>query len=159
MKIAIIGGAGRSGQLLIDRALASGYEVTTFVRDRSKIAIQHDRLKIVEGDVRDLDRVNAAIQNQAAVISVLGQTRPPTKELLTIGVGNILKAMQQNNVTRLVYLTGAGVRSEKDSAPPIAAKVMMFLLKKMAADVLQDSEQAAELIKRSDREWIIVRVP
>jgi putative NADH-flavin reductase len=48
MKIAIIGGAGRSGQLLIDRALASGYEVTTFVRDRSKIAIQHDRLKIVK---------------------------------------------------------------------------------------------------------------
>jgi putative NADH-flavin reductase len=159
MKIVILGAAGRTGQPLIQQALLLGHEVTAFARDRSKIALQHDRLTIVEGDVREPDRVSAAIEQQAAVISVLGQTRPVAPNLLTIGVSNILKAMQQHQVRRFVYQTGAGVRSPHDGASPLAAKVMMFLVKKISPEVLRDSEEAARLITASDRDWIIARVP
>ncbi len=159
MRIIIFGAAGRSGLPLIEKSLAAGHEVTAFVRDPVKISIKHDRLKIAQGDARNLDQVNAAMANQDAVISVIGQTKPVTPNLLTQCLSNILKSMQQHEVRRLVYLTGAGVSSKQDAPPPFAAKVMMFLLKKISPEVLRDSEEAARLITESDRDWIIVRVP
>lgn len=158
MKITVFGAAGRTGIPLIQQALAAGYEVVAFVRDPGKFFLKDDRLTVVQGDVREADKVALAIAGADAVISVIGQTRPPTPDLLTTAIGNIVTGMKQHRVRRLVYLTGAGVQHPNDR-PGFADKVMGELLKLLAKEVLLDSEQAARAIQASDLDWVIVRTP
>ena len=158
MRLTVFGGSGRIGIPLINQALAAGQEVTALVRTPAKLAIQHERLHVLQGDALDAGQVAAAIAGADAVLSVLGQTHPPTKDLLTTAVGNMLAGMAANGVHRFVYLTGAGVRHPNDT-PGLPDKVMGRLLKLMAGEVLADSERAVDLIKSSPLDWVIVRAP
>ncbi|HSN77554.1 MAG TPA: NAD(P)H-binding protein, partial [Anaerolineae bacterium] len=105
MRLTVFGGSGRIGIPLINQALAAGQEVTALVRTPAKLAIQHERLHVLQGDALDAGQVAAAIAGADAVLSVLGQTHPPTKDLLTTAVGNMLAGMAANGVHRFVYLT------------------------------------------------------
>ncbi len=60
MKLAVFGAAGRTGRLLVDMALDGGHEVAASVRNREKLAVEHERLSVVEGDARDPERVQEA---------------------------------------------------------------------------------------------------
>ena len=71
---------------------------------------------------------------------------------------NIVAATETNGVRRLISLTGAGVRDPQDK-PKFVDKVFVFLLGKLQPEVLADAEQHADVIKRSDLDWIIVRGP
>ena len=48
MKVLIFGANGRTGRLLVDRALDQDHDVTAFVRDSALIDKRHDRLHVVE---------------------------------------------------------------------------------------------------------------
>jgi putative NADH-flavin reductase len=159
MKVTIFGATGRAGRHLVQQALDAGYEVIAFARDPARLLIRHERLHSVQGDVLDAARVEEAVAGSAAVLSVLGQTRPPTPHLLSRAVDNIVSAMTRRSVRRLVYVTGAGVRDSRDAPPALAARVMVTLLKLAASDVLADSEQAARTILASDLDWTVVRAP
>ncbi len=160
MKIALFGATGATGRRLMEQALAAGHEVTAFVRDASRVTTRHDRLKIVQGDVRDPEAVEAAIIGQDAVISALGQTRarPSTKDVMTVAAEHIVAAMKKQGVRRLVTLVGAGVAFPQDR-PSRPGQVMSALLKLLAGDVLADAERHARIIQASDLDWVIVRVP
>ena len=157
-KLTIVGASGRTGIPLVNDALAVGHDVTAFVRDPAKLGIQHERLQVAQGDIRDAQAVSAAIAGADAVLSVIGQTRPATDNLLATAVQNIVQAMDEHHVRRFVYLTGAGVKHPNDK-PGMADKVMGTLLKLMAGSVLEDSVTAARIIESSDLEWVIVRAP
>ena len=53
MKIIIFGASGGTGIEIVKQALEAGHEVTAFVRNPTKVAIQHPKLKLVTGDVMD----------------------------------------------------------------------------------------------------------
>lgn len=158
MKLTVFGGSGRTGIPLIEQALAAGHDVTALVRTPAKLTVQHERLHVLAGDALDAGQVAAAIDGADAVLSVLGQTRPPTKDLLSTAVGNMLAGMAAHNVQRFVYLTGAGVRHPNDT-PGLPDKIMGRLLKLMAGEVLADSERAVRAIEASPLDWVIVRAP
>src|SRR3712207_4969917 len=139
MKIAIFGATGKVGRHLVDQALEGGDEVTAFVRDTSKLTTQwHERLKVVEGDVLDPKAVERAVLGTDAVLSALGHTKTFSKDVLTEGTRNIVAAMKEHGVRRLVCLTGAGVRDPKDE-PKLVDKVIGSLLKLLQRDLLEDS--------------------
>ena len=160
MRIALFGATGATGRRLMEQGLAAGHEVTAFVRDPARVTTRHDRLKIVQGDVRDPEAVEAAIIGQDAVISALGQTRsrPSTKDVMTVAAEHIVAAMRKHGVRRLVTLVGAGVAFPQDR-PSRPGQVMSALLKLLAGDVLADAERDAQIIQASDLDWVIVRVP
>jgi len=72
MKLLIFGATGGTGRQLVDQALAQGHEVTAFVRNPAKLAMQHEKLKVVQGNVMDCHSVGAAVAGQDAVFSALG---------------------------------------------------------------------------------------
>lgn len=158
MKLTLFGGSGRTGIPLIEQALAAGHQVTALVRTPARLAIQHERLAVLQGDALDAGQAAAAIAGADAVLSVLGQTRPPTKDLLYTAVDNMLAGMAAHSVRRFVYLTGAGVRHPNDK-PGLPDKIMGRLLKLMAGEVLADSERAVRAIEASPLDWVIVRAP
>jgi putative NADH-flavin reductase len=53
MNVLIFGASGRTGRELVQQALAQGHRVTAFVRDSTKLGIEHARLAIRQGDVTD----------------------------------------------------------------------------------------------------------
>ena len=72
MKLLIFGATGGTGQQLVEQALEQGHYVTAFVRNPAKVAVKHERLKVVKGNVLDCDSVEAAVAGQDTVLSALG---------------------------------------------------------------------------------------
>ena len=159
MKIAVFGATGKVGRHLVDQALDRGDEVTVFVRDASKLtAQQRERLKVMQGDVLAPKAVEQAVVGTTAVLSALGHTKTSSKDVLTEGTKNIVAAMNEHGVRRLVSLTGAGVRDPKDE-PKLIDRAIGTLLKFLQRDLLEDSIGQARVIRESDLEWVIVRAP
>ncbi|MGB3635699.1 MAG: NAD(P)H-binding protein, partial [Rubrobacteraceae bacterium] len=158
MKLTIFGASGRTGKLLVEQALAAGHEVTAFIRDPSKLGISHEKLTVSEGDVKDSAPVLEAVAGADAVLSALGHTKSSAKDVQTVGTQNIVAAMKESGVRRLVSLTGAGV-SDPNDEPKVFDKVITTLLKLLQKDVLEDGENHAHVIEKSGLDWIIVRGP
>src|SRR3984893_5195874 len=85
MKLLIFGGTGRTGRALVEQALQQGHAVTVFARDPAKLAMAHENLRVMKGDVADYESVETTIKSQDAVISALG-TRPYVGLVITLVV-------------------------------------------------------------------------
>jgi putative NADH-flavin reductase len=46
----VVGASGRTGRLLVEEAIATGHEVRAFVRDRSRLPLEHDRSATIEDE-------------------------------------------------------------------------------------------------------------
>jgi putative NADH-flavin reductase len=158
MRLAIFGGSGRTGQHLIRQALVQGDRVITLTRHPGKIDLRNLRLTISAGDIYDLAAVEQVISGADAVISVLGfATNGPINEV-SRGMENILTAMQRQNVRRLVVTSGAGVDDPEDE-PKFINKMMNQLFKLSAPHVYEDMLRTVTLVRASDRDWTVIRVP
>ena len=158
MKIAVFGATGRTGRHVVEQALARGDEIKALVRDPLKLGISDENLEVVQGDVLDSTKVAETVAGTDAVLIALGQTKTSPKDVQTRGTRNIVAAMKEHGVWRLVSLTGAGVRDPRDE-PKLADKAITFLLKRLQPDVLKDAEGHAEVIRKSGLEWVLVRGP
>jgi putative NADH-flavin reductase len=158
MNLTIFGASGRTGLPLIEQALAAGHTVTAFVRDPAKLPITHERLTVVQGDAADPSAVVRAVAGADAVLSALGHTKNSPADMQTAATRNIIAAMQQHGVKRLVSLTGGGVRAPQDQ-PKFFDHFIRFALATISGKVLRDAVAHAELIQASNLEWVIVRGP
>jgi putative NADH-flavin reductase len=160
VNIVVFGATGQTGRHVVDQALKRGHTVTAFARFPNRIHRKHERLHVVEGHVQDQVPVLKAIEGQDAVISVLGQVRerPTVAHVLTVAANNITEAMKFHDIRRIVFLLGAGVADSKDESS-FASRLIVPLMRLLAGHVLKDAEDAAELIRASDLDWTIVRVP
>jgi putative NADH-flavin reductase len=158
MRLAVFGASGRTGVPLVEQALGRGHAVTAFVRDRNKLPVEHDRLRVVVGDAYTGEGVDEAVADADAVASVMGQTSASPDDLLTVAGGQILNAMERHGVERFVTLVGAGVRVEGERVS-LAGRVIGGLLKVLNPAVLADAENHVEDVRRRDLAWTVVRAP
>lgn len=158
MKLAIFGGSGKTGQHVVQQALAAGHEVVALARTPSKVGVQHPHLKVVQGDILDATGVENVVQGVDAVISVLGPSSNKPEFTISRGMDNILKAMQKHNVQRLVLSVGAGVREPEDK-PTFVDRFIGLLLNVVSKYVVADMQQVVQKVKASNLNWTIVRVP
>lgn len=158
MKITIFGASGRTGQQVVQQALQRGHQVTAFSRSPSELQSSGDRLNVVEGDIRQAEKVSQAIEAAEAVISVLGPTENKPTFAVTEGTGNIIKSMRRHNVNRLILTAGAGVTDPKDE-PRLINRLINFMLKATARWVYEDMQRTVSLVRHSELDWTVVRVP
>jgi putative NADH-flavin reductase len=158
MNITIFGATGRTGQRLVERALDAGHHVTAFARTPSKLEVEHEQLTVVQGDVTDPDAVAEAIAGAEAVLSVLGPSGNQPTYAVSRGMQNIVDAMKARGVDRLVVSMGAGVSDPQDN-PRLVNRIINAALKLLAANVYRDMKRVAEVVRASDLDWTLVRVP
>jgi len=158
MKLVIFGSTGRSGQLLVKQALAVGHEVIAFARTPAKLEVQDEQLSIVQGDVADINSVTEAISRGDVVLSTLGPARGAPAGVMSRGLSNILAAMQENNVRRLIVVVGAGVGDPQDR-PRLFDRLIGGLLRLVARPVYDEMKGVADKVRASDVDWTLVRVP
>src|SRR5258705_2889499 len=125
-KIMVFGATGGTGKLVVEQALEAGHQVTVVVRNPGKITFRHKSLKIIKGDVLHPGTFENEIKGHDAVVSCLGiRQREPTT-VYSEGTGNIIEAMQKENITRLTCLSAAAVL-----VPPFGSFLIKFFSKKI----------------------------
>jgi putative NADH-flavin reductase len=179
-KIAVFGASGRTGKAFVEMALKDGYRVKALVRTPSKLDLRHSNLEVIQGDILDLAKVEETIKTTEAVIDLIAQKKDSHPDLRRTGTRNILHAMQQNNVKRLLLLSSLpyelqlGILEPNDKPGsmhkiimfigknPLLNNFMMFMLKNLAgAPTVTATEYVYrfDLIKQSELDWTIVRTP
>jgi putative NADH-flavin reductase len=155
MNIMIVGATRGIGRQLLEQALTSGHAITALVRDPRRLAAQHERLRVVKGDILDPDAVAAAMAGQGAVCCSIGVKAPWIRiTVFSEGTRNLLQAMKKTRVRRLVCVTGIGAGDSRGHGGFLYDRIFYpFLLKPIYAD--KDRQEA--LIRASDAEWTIVR--
>jgi uncharacterized protein YbjT (DUF2867 family) len=154
-RVLIVGATGGTGRQLVTQALSLGYAVTAFVRDPSKLRIDHPELTIVRGDVLDPGSVESAMRGQDAVLCALGHRRYfyPTR-ILSEGTRNIVRAMEAHGVRRLVCETSLGIG---DAAWRLGLYYTLFVIPVILPFYFWDKTRQERIVSLSPVEWVIVR--
>ncbi|WP_101294912.1 NAD(P)-dependent oxidoreductase [Halegenticoccus soli] len=158
MRLTIFGASGRTGRALVEQALAAGHHVTAFVRDPAAFDAERERLAVVRGDVLDPDAVDRAVDGADAVLSALGHAKGSPNDVLAVAADNVVEAMEERGVPRLIVLSGAAVRTNKGPSS-LGGRAMTGLMKLVPGDLLADSKRYVRRVADSDLEWVVVRAP
>ena len=129
----VTGGAGFIGSHLVSGLLADGYQVRTLdtfssgSRANLQAVSSHDRLTVIDGDIRDESAVSRAMSgvervfHLAAVTSVPGSFDNPreTTDVNCTGTATLLAAAASEEIERFVFASSAAVYGS-DVPVPVA---------------------------------------
>ena len=158
-KIALFGATGQTGQKFLELAINRGYEVKVLVRDKAKLKTQNPKLTVIEGDVLNLQDVNNTIEGSNIVISLFGHVKGSPEWVQTNGTKNIVSAMQKYSVDRIISLSGGGLPFPEKDKPNFVDHLIRAIMKIAVPKVLNDAIAHADVLKASDKKWVIVRGP
>ncbi|MGW5557454.1 NAD(P)-dependent oxidoreductase [Micromonospora sp. NPDC003944] len=159
MKLVVFGANGPTGRLTTEMALARGHLVTAVTRRPESFPISGAGLRVVGTDVLDAAAVDAVIAGQHAVISSLGV--PYTKETVRVysqGAANIIAAMKDHGLRRLVCVTSTGTTGEHAEGETFTfKKIIAPILLRMGRSVYDDMARMEKLVGTSGLDWTVIR--
>ena len=156
--IALFGGSGRVGRLVLSQALDAGYTVRSLARSAASIDATSPHLTVIEGNVLDAKAVETTIDGADVVISVVGNVKGAPATVQAEGTANMIAAMKQHGLTRIVSLSGGGLPFEKDK-PKLPDRIIRRIMRLTVPDVLDDAIAHHRLLEGSGLDWTIVRGP
>lgn len=109
MKVVIIGATGFVGRRVVDEALARGLQVTAIARQKKDLP-DNANLTVALGDVADSQWLVEQLTGQDVAIGAYnpGWGEDNLYEKTAKGAQQILDAVKQSGVKRLLYVGGAG---------------------------------------------------
>ncbi|OGD56488.1 hypothetical protein A3K78_11215 [Candidatus Bathyarchaeota archaeon RBG_13_52_12] len=130
MRIAVTGGAGYIGSILVKKLLEEGYKVTTLDNqstgnNRYLKPLKTAELEIIEGDIRNPPDLDRALKNSdavvhAAALSDLDACNEKPEEAVSVnvyGTYRLLEAALRNSVRRIVFCSSAAVYGVPKTLP------------------------------------------
>lgn len=154
MKLLVLGGTGGTGRHIVTQALDRAHEVTVLARDRAKVGVQHERLRVVDGELKNVAALGDAMRGQDAVISAIGRGRSfKSENLIAESVPGIIEAMRGTGVTRLIFTSALGVGDTYRDSPLVPRIFFRTLLRGIYADKLIGDQ----MIRNSGLDWTIVQ--
>lgn len=154
LRLLIIGATGGTGRELVDQALEHGHELTALVRTPEKLTVKHRHLHTMQGDITNFQCVEQAVGGQDAVLCALGTKVIRKNTIQSDGTRNLIRAMQQSGVRRLVLESSLDVGDSRGQLGFFFAHVIRpTLLRNMFAD----KELQERIVRESSLDWIIVR--
>lgn len=163
MKIVVFGSTGKTGQLLVKKALQEGHEVIAYLRSESLhklkhnhfINIHHPKLKLIEGTLDDRDKMRVALAGADVCLSALGgESRIKQSEQFTSGLATMIALMEELDVKRFIYLSMLGVGESRYFMSRFIRFVICDLLLRVP---ISDHTINEERIKASHLDWTIIR--
>ena len=154
MNVIVFGAGGKTGSLVVEKALAAGHTVTAFAHAP---ASDHPGVRTVTGDAGDPLAVRTAIAGQDAVIDTIGGKTPyKDTELERTAARNIVDAMQAENVRRLIVVSMMGIGDSKDQAPFWYEHLLMPTFLRGST---KDKTAMEATVEASGLEFVIARPP
>jgi uncharacterized protein YbjT (DUF2867 family) len=149
-RVAVLGATGQLGEILVNRALASGHQVFAFDRNASQLPQQHnENLSLFLGDAASPQALEPAVSGCRFVISAFDPQRP---EFMT----NLVKLLKSPPLTRFIFISRLGVG---DSLPQAkhASGILSSLRPRVQRQVYEDFAQAEGVVRASVLPWVILR--
>jgi uncharacterized protein YbjT (DUF2867 family) len=165
MKISILGATGRTGQMMVERALANGHQVKALVRRPEGLTVTDINLEIVVGDARDPEIIEDLVDGQDAVICSLGipasgstpaeiddSERP---DVCLVSTKLLFGAMVRHNVARIVLMSTHSAGASNDGSD------YSNWLRDLVKNRINDKDDMEAFIAASDAplKWTVIRNP
>ncbi len=156
-RVLITGGAGFIGSHTADLLLHKNIPVRVLDNlssgFRHNLPEQHDLLEFIEGDIRDIEQVNACMESVshclhlAAQVSVVASLEDPefSAQQNIIGFLNVLQAAKNHQIDRLVYASSAAIYGDP-AVIPLPEEIEKTQLSPYGLEK-QVNEQYAELYR------------
>jgi putative NADH-flavin reductase len=157
MKLAIFGATGAVGAELRAQALAAGHDVRALVRTPSKLGKEHRQLTVVEGNAKDAAAVKQTVLGCEAVLSTLGASSKDDPDTRRSGTANIMAAMCEAGIRRLVVMGGFHIHCPGD--PGNLGQKLITPLLRLSRNLVEDTTAMGALVLASDLDWTLVRAP
>jgi putative NADH-flavin reductase len=154
MKIAIFGGNGATGMLLIKRCLAAGHEVTALLRKPESFPLRNE-VHVIQGSPFDLAAAVQTVEGADVVLSALGANSLRKEDVLERAVPQIVAAMNQTGVRRIIVLGSAGAKPNAlDKQPPWRRWIVEHMVYNTFLKWPVASQRAQyAILSRSDLDW------
>lgn len=155
--IAILGGAGKAGQPLVQEALQTGYNVRLLLRHPADFHLQHEQLTVISGDARDPAALTTLVQGCQALVSTLGNPKGEPTPMLSAVTAQLLPILQAQHIQRYIAVTSLyqTAHEQHDAATKQAAAYMQ----QHYPHFMADREREFQLLSASDLAWTYVRLP
>ncbi len=154
--IAVIAANGRTGSVFVGAALDAGYKVRAGVYGEHGFE-PHKNLEIVNCNALDIRDVERLLIGADAVVSLVGHGKNSPEYLQTETISHVLAGMNAHGITRLISLTGTGVRFGEDK-PSFGDKLANASIKLIDPARVRDGIVHADVMKNSQLDWTIIRV-
>jgi putative NADH-flavin reductase len=120
LKITVYGGTGRIGQRIVDEALNRGHTVTVVARDPSREAQQHERLKVIKGDILDTKGVAEQMAGQDVIVNAVSGFNLERDFFPNVAKSLVTAARSVSGKSpRLIFVGGASaLPTEPGGQPP-----------------------------------------
>jgi uncharacterized protein YbjT (DUF2867 family) len=136
--VLILGANGSIARVAIDLFLKeTDAQLTLYLRNSSRIRnLDPNRVRVIEGDVMDLEKLKEAMIGQDVVYANLaGNLEPMAK--------NIVKAMDTTGIKRLIWISSMGINDEVPG--------------EKYGSILDPYRKSAAIIEASDLDYTILR--
>ncbi|QLB14679.1 NAD-dependent dehydratase [Mannheimia granulomatis] len=136
-QILILGASGSLAAIVIPELLKDdNVQLTLFARCPQSLAkFESERVSIVQGDVLDFNALTQAMQGIDAVYAGLAGNLKPMAE-------NVVKAMNEAQVKRLVWISSMGIYGETGEDH---------------GEILEPYRQSAAVIEASELDYTVIR--
>jgi uncharacterized protein YbjT (DUF2867 family) len=155
MKLLVVGATGGLGRDAVTDALAHGHATAALVRDPARAALPSE-VELVTGNALDRGSLSRAVAGREAVICALGTPSPrKPSTLLREGTENLIAAMTEHDVRRLVCVTLLGTGASLSNCSPIYRGLILRVL----APTMPDKQAQEQAVRESDLDWVLIRPP
>lgn len=161
VRLVLFGANGPTGRMVAEMALAEGHAVTAVTRNPDSFPPGGPGLRVAAADALDAGAVDGAVAGHDAAISALGV--PYTKETVAVfsgGTANIIRAMKNHGLRRLVCVSSMGVGVSPADVPDetlFFRRVVGPWLLRMGRTVYEDMRRMEDIVGGSGLDWTVVR--
>lgn len=160
--ILLIGSTGFSGKQVLKELLHQGYFVTAITRNANAINHQDDKLRVLEGDIRNPLFLAKILEDQDAVINCLGiggKGNGQANTLLSDSTRILVAAMEKSQAKRLIAMSNVGAGDSRTFHPYLFRRLILPYFMKWLKAIIDDKNRMEPIIKNSQLDWTIVRCP
>jgi putative NADH-flavin reductase len=155
MKVLVLGANGKTGRLVVDRAIAEGHEVTVLVRYASLSS--QTGVQVVIGDALKIMDMRRAMFDQDAVVECIGGNAPWRAQTLEReAMQNVVATMAESGVPRLIVVSAMGVAESKRHSP---WWYNLLVLPTFLRGIIADKTAMEAIVRDSGTDWVIARPP
>ena len=157
IKIAVLGGGGRTGKYLVNSLINRGFQVKLLLRKPEEFQLKSSLIEMIKGDATDPEAIRNLVQGCWAVISTVGQ-RQGEPLVASRAVTNVLEAMNTFGTKRFIALAGLNVDTPADRKSAETSMATKWM-KANFPEIHTDRQKSYAILNESDLDWTLVRVP
>ena len=159
IKIAVIGGTGKSGKYIVKQLIEQNFQLKILIRNPDNFEIKSPLVEVIQGDVTNYSAVNTLLEGCHAVISTLGVSIPPSEPtIFSQATTNVIQGMKEHNIHRYIVTTGLNVDTPFDSKSPKTLFATDWMRKNFPISTA-NKQSEFDILSKSKVDWTLVRLP